>query len=160
MSELQPRGHGLYWQDLKVGDKFVTFGRTITEPDIVSFVGLAGLIEPIFVDETYRRSKSYIKGRVVPGALVNAIAEGLTLLATLQGTGMAFLGMTLDITGPTVAGDTIHVEVEVLEIRPTSKGNRAIVKTRNTVINQKGETVMVYLPVRMLKGRPGAGCVD
>jgi acyl dehydratase len=55
---------------------------------------------------------------------------------------------------PVFAGDTVHAEVEVIAIRPTSKGNRGIVTTTNDVINQNGETVITYRAVRMMAGRP------
>ena len=48
----------------------------------------------------------------------------------------------------------IHVEIEVTEIKPTSKNPmRALVRTTNVVKNQKGETVLVYTPLRMMQGR-------
>lgn len=147
-------GQGMYWQDMKVGDTYKTFGRTITETDIVNFISVTGMLEVLFTNEVYRQTESQIKGRLSPGALVFSLAEGLTIAGTIQGTGMAFLGMELEIKGPTFAGDTVHVEIEVIEQRPTSKGGRGIVKTRNRIINQKGECVMVYTPVRMMKGRP------
>ncbi len=147
-------GHGLYWQDIKVGDRFRTFGRTITETDIVNFISCTGMLEVLFTSEVYRQTESAIKGRLVPGALVFSMAEGLTIMGTIQGTGMAFLGMDMEIKAPSVAGDTIEVEIEVTELRQTSTGNRAIVKSRNIVTNQKGKVVMVYQPLRMLKGRP------
>lgn len=150
----KPLGHGLYFQDIKAGDTFVTFGRTITEPDIVNFINCTGMLELLFTNEVYRQTESAIKGRLVPGALVFSFAEGLTILGTIQGTGMAFLGMDLEIKKPSFAGDTIHVEIEITNVRPTSKPDRAIVKTRNAVINQRGEIVMIYNPVRMMKGRP------
>ena len=154
---MKPLGHGLYWQEIKVGDRFRTFGRTITEPDIVNFISCTGMLELLFTNEVYRQTESVIKGRLVPGALVFSIAEGLTIVGTIQGTGLAFLGMDLEIKGPTLAGDTIHVDIEVTELKPTSKGGRAVVRTRNIVTNQKGDVVMVYNPLRMLKGRPDAG---
>ncbi len=153
---MKPLGHGLYFQDIKVGDKFITFGRTITEPDIVNFISCTGMLELLFTNQIYQETESAIKGRLVPGALVFSMAEGLTIMGTIQGTGMAFLGMDLEIKKPSFAGDTIHVEIEVVELRETSKPGRAIVKTVNTVINEKSEIVMIYRPVRMLKGRPGA----
>ena len=79
-----------------------------------------------------------IKGRPVPGALVYAFAEGL-LLPTMQDTGLAFLNATLDVKGPTVVGDTIHVEAEVVEARLTSKGDRGLVRFANKVVNQDGQ---------------------
>ncbi|HRD76310.1 MAG TPA: MaoC family dehydratase N-terminal domain-containing protein [Hyphomicrobiaceae bacterium] len=146
-------GEGMYWQDMKVGDSFRTFGRTITEPDIVAFIGVTGMLEVLFTNEVYRQTESAIKGRLAPGALVFSFAEGLTIAGTIQGTGLAFLGMQLDIKAPSFAGDTIHVEIEVVEARATSKGGRGIVRTRNVVVNQRGETVMIYTPTRMMKGR-------
>lgn len=153
MDTIKPRGQGLTWEDMALGSVYRTFGRTITETDLVNFISCTGMLELLFTNEVYRQTESVIKGRLVPGALVYSMAEGLTIAGTIQGTGMAFLGMQLDIKGPTFVGDTIHVDIEVVEQRPSSKPGRGIVRTRNCVINQKGETVMEYTPVRMMKGR-------
>ena len=91
-----------------------------------------------------------IKGRAVPGALVYSFAEGL-LLPTMQDTGLAFLNATVDVKGPTRVGDTIHVECEVVEARLASKGDRGLVRFANKVVNQRGETVLEYNPLRLLK---------
>ena len=146
-------GKGFYWQDMPVGKTWKTYGRTITEPDLVNFISCTGMLELLFTNEVYRQTESAIKGRLVPGALVFSMAEGLVISATIQGTGMAFLGMDLEIKGPTFVGDTISVMLEVTESRAASKGNRGLVRTRNTIVNQKGETVMIYSPLRMMKGR-------
>ena len=147
-------GQGLYWQEMPVGAKFKTFGRTVTETDIVNFISCTGFLEVLFTDMEFVKNHSAIQGRVAPGALVYALAEGMTMLGTIQGTGLAFLHMELDVKAPTFAGDTIHCEIEVIEQRPTSKGGRGLVRTRNTVINQRGETVLVFTPLRMMAGRP------
>ncbi len=151
-SEMRTVGMGFYWQDLKVGDRYKSIGRTITETDLMNFVTLTGMTEVLFTNREFLEKTSVIKGRVVPGVLVYAYSEGL-LIPTMQGTGLAFLEAEFKVKGPTFVGDTIHVEVEVLEVRPTSKGNRAIVRTMNTVVKQTGETVITYNPLRMLKGR-------
>jgi acyl dehydratase len=149
MSEhLHVIGRGYGFEDLKVGFRFRTHRRTIAEADLVQFVNLTWLTEELFaVQDDSRRA---IKGRAVPGALVYAFAEGL-LLPSMQDTGLAFLNATLDVKGPTVVGDTIHVEVEVTEARLTSKGDRGLVRFRNRVMNQHGETVLEYNPLRLLK---------
>ncbi|MBS0240663.1 MAG: MaoC family dehydratase N-terminal domain-containing protein [Proteobacteria bacterium] len=152
--EFQQLGKGLYWQEMPVGAKYRTYGRTITETDIVNFISCTGMLELLFTNEVYRQTESAIKGRLVPGALVFSMAEGLVIGGTIQGTGMAFLGMDLEIKAPTFAGDTLHVDVEVTESRAASKGNRGLVRTRNVVVNQKDEVVMVYSPLRMMKGQP------
>ncbi|BAQ68266.1 MaoC domain protein dehydratase [Rhodovulum sulfidophilum] len=146
-------GRGFYWQDMTVGDRYRTYGRTVMPSDISAFVNLAGMIEVLFTNAEYRRSEAAIKGNPSPGALVFALAEGLALNATAQETGLAFLGTTMTIKGPVLEGDTIDVEIEVLEVRQESKGTRGLVKTRNTVRNQRGETVMIYEPLRLMQGR-------
>ena len=148
-------GQGLYWDELKVGDQFKTFGRTITEADIVSFINCTGFLEVLFTNEEFRAEHSAIAGRVVPAALVYSIAEGMLMVGLIQGVGLAFLNMELDVKGPVVAGDTVHVEVTVTEVRPTSKG-RGLVRTRNEIKNQRGETVIVYTPLRLVKGSKAA----
>src|SRR5512140_671425 len=144
-------GMGTFWNDLSVGDRFRTVARTLTETDLVTFVNLSWLTEELFTNIEDREGMA-IEGRVVPGALVYACAEGL-LLPMMQGTGLAFLNATLDVKGPTFVGDTIHVECRVSEVRETSKGNRGLVRTENRVVNQNGETVLAYNPLRMMKGR-------
>jgi acyl dehydratase len=149
MSEILPiTGRGYCYEDLRVGFKFRTHRRTIAESDLANFINLTWLTEELFAveDDTNRA----IKGRPVPGALVYSFAEGL-LLPTMQDTGLAFLNATLDVKAPTLVGDTIHVESEVIEHRLTSKGDRGLVRFANKVINQRGETVLEYNPLRMLK---------
>jgi len=141
-------GRGYGYEDLKVGFRFRTHRRTIAESDLAGFVNLTWLTEELFaVEDDASRA---IKGRAVPGALVYSFAEGL-LLPSMQDTGLAFLNATLDVKGPTVVGDTIHVEVEVTERRLTSKGDRGLVRFNNKVLNQRGETVLEYNPLRLLK---------
>lgn len=149
MSDIIPIvGRGYCYEDLKVGFRFRTHRRTLAESDLAAFINLTWLTEELFAVED--DSNRAIKGRPVPGALVYAFAEGL-LLPTMQDTGLAFLNATLDVKGPTVVGDTIHVECEVIEARLTSKGDRGLVRSANRVLNQRGETVLAYNPLRMLK---------
>jgi acyl dehydratase len=146
-------GLGLHFEELPLGRQFKTIGRTVTEADIVNFINVTGMTEVLFIDTEYLKEHSDIKGRVAPGALAYTIAEGLLVQSTMQHTGLAFLNMELDIRGPVFAGDTIHVECEVIEARLTSKRTRGLVRTRNHIINQNGEVVIEYTPLRMIKCR-------
>lgn len=146
-------GEGFHWDELTVGDRLRTFGRTVTETDIVNFVSAVGMLESLFLDAEYRAAHSAIAGRPAPAALVYALAEGLTLNATGQGTGLAFLHMELNVEGPVMQGDTIHVEIEVTEVRAAKKDNRGLVRTRNRIVNQRGECVITYTPLRLMAGR-------
>lgn len=150
-------GIGFYWDDLKVGDRFRTLNRTITEPDIVNFIGVTGMVETLFTDLSFADHGGVIQGRVAPAACTYTIVEGLLCQSTMQTTGLALLEIEKKVLKPVFAGDTVHAEVEVTAVRPTSKGNRGIVTTVNDVINQKGETVITYRAVRMMAGRPAEG---
>jgi len=144
-------GGGFFFDDLAVGTRFRSRGRTITETDLVNFVNLSWLNEELFTN-LHEREHMAIQGRLVPGALVYACAEGL-ITPSMQGTGMAFLNAELDMSAPTFVGDTIHVECEVIEHRQTSKPGRGLVRTRNCVVNQDGKVVMTYTPLRMMRMR-------
>jgi acyl dehydratase len=149
-------GLGLFFEDLPVGRRFRTIGRTVTEADITNFVNCTGLVEVLFTNLEFLRKESDLKGRPAPGALVYAFAEGLLAQSTMQHTGFAFLHMELDIKGPVVAGDTIHVECEVVEARLSkSRPGRGLVRTRNQIVNQRGAVMQIYTPLRMVKCREG-----
>ena len=144
-------GLGFHFEEVPIGRKFQTIGRTITDADITNFINATGMVETMFTDLEYLRTESDIKGRVSPGALVYSFAEGLLVQSTMQHTGFAFLNMELNVHAPTFAGDTIHVECEVIEARLTRRPGRGLVRTRNEIINQKGENVITYTPLQMLK---------
>ena len=144
-------GQGFFWQDLQVGQQLRTFRRTVTESDLVAFINVTGMLEAIFIEDGY--DGGAIAGRPVPGALTYTLIEGFILQSMIQGTGLAMLELHQKILGPVLVGDTIEALVEVTAIKPTSKGNRAVVTSRIEVYNQRQEQVMVYTAVRLLAGR-------
>lgn len=147
-------GIGKYFEDLPLGLKFRTVGRTVTESDIVNVINATGMLEVLFTNTEYLKNESVIKGRLVPAILILGFAEGQLMQTVLQKTGLAFLDMEMKVLGPTFAGETIHVEVEVIEARATSKPDRGLVRTRNSVMTQAGTKVLEYTPLRMMKRRP------
>jgi acyl dehydratase len=153
---MQTVGLGFYFEDLPLGRTFRTVGRTITEADIVNFVNCTGMTEVLFTNLVFLEQESDIKRRLAPGALSYCIAEGLLVQATMQHTGFAFLNMELSVESPVFAGDTIHVECEVIESRQSkSRPNRGLVRTRNKIVKQDGTTAITYTPLRMIKAREG-----
>lgn len=151
---METLGIGLHFEDVSLGRKFRTIGRTIFEADIVNFVGATGMTELLFTNLEFLKHESDIKGRLAPAALVYCFAEGLLIHTTMQHTGYAFLNMQFDVKGPVFAGDTIHVECEVIEARRSqSRPNRGLVRTRNIIRKQDGSVVLEYTPLRMVKAR-------
>lgn len=149
--KLAKLGQGYYWQDLKVGQKFRTYRRTITETDLVGFINVTGMLEAIFIDANYEGAA--IPGRLVPAALTYSLIEGFVLQSMIQGTGLAMLEMAQKIHGPVKVGDSVWAVVEVTELRPTSKNNRAIIGSHTEIFNQNNELVLSYTCKRMLAGR-------
>jgi len=151
LSETTLLGQGYFWQDLSVGQQFRTIRRTITETDLVNFISCTGMLEAIFIEEGY--AGGAIQGRPVPGALTYTLIEGFILQTMIQGTGLAMLELTQKILRPVVVGDTIHAEIEVTDVRPTSTKGRAVVTSDIRVFNQRSELVMDYTATRLLAGR-------
>jgi acyl dehydratase len=147
---------GKTWEAMVKGTRFRTAARTVTETDLVNFVCLGGFIEPLFLDASHAGGAGYT-GRLIPGGLIYVIAEGLVLqTGCLHGTGIAFMHMDLDVLRPVYVSDTLHAVVEITESRAASRGIRGVVTSTVTVYNQDGAEVLVYRPVRLIRGRESA----
>ena len=149
-SDIKQLGQGVYWQELGIGQRFKTFRRTVTEADLVGFIGVTGMVEVMFIDAAPLNGG--IAGRPVPAALTYTLIEGFILQTLIQGTGLAMLELTQKIHAPVRVGDTIHAVIEVTGVRPTSTGGRGIVDSTIEVFNQREENVMTYNAKRMLAG--------
>ncbi|RJQ67043.1 MAG: acyl dehydratase [Desulfobacteraceae bacterium] len=147
---------GVYFEEFLPGKVFHTDRRTITEADHVNFATSYGFFEPLFMDRAYVEELTPYKARVVPGVLTFSVAEGLTILSgILHATGIAFLGVELNVLKPVFIGDTIRVEIEVADKRETHKPDRGIVTFAQRVLNQANLAVMEYRIKRMIRsGRP------
>lgn len=149
--ELGLLDRALQWEDLAVGLRYRSHGRTITETDLVNFVNASWLTESVFTSiDPADLGGMALPARAVPGALVYGYAEGLAK-ATMQAVGLAFLEAHMTMKRPTLVGDTIHVECEVIECRRTSKPGRSLLRFQIDVVNQRGETVMSYTPLRLVR---------
>ena len=134
---------GLHFEDLEVGDEYTTAGRTVTETDIVQFLNLSRNLEPQFSDREFYEKRWVYNRLATPGALTFVLATGLfTHLGLLSGTGEGFLGMDeLRMPAPLFCGDTLYLEISVLEKR-LSRSGRGIVTVGFTGRKQDGEPVM------------------
>lgn len=148
---LPPRPHrGWTFDEQPVGKRWSTARRTITETDLIVYATQFGFGEGLFLDATASERAGY-SGRLVPGSLVMSLAEGLVISGgAIAGTGIAYLGATVEVKAPTFVGDTLQVVAEVTASRLTSRGDRGVVTTRNDVFNQHGDIVMIYTPARMV----------
>jgi acyl dehydratase len=84
---------------------------------------------------------------IAPGCLTFSMAEGLTVQTRILHTnGMGFVGLEkMKLFAPLMPGETIMVEIEVLDKRNLTSREGGIVRYQHRVRNQKGETVMDVL---------------
>jgi acyl dehydratase len=145
---------GIDFEGHKVGDVYRTLARTVSETDIVNFVNACGFTEPLFLDMEFVKRESVFGRRAAPGALTFALSEGLVMQTGLiHGTGMAFAGLdSMRLFGPVKVNDTIQVEIEVLDTKPVRARGGGIVRYRQWVKNQRGETIMEYDVARLIRG--------
>jgi acyl dehydratase len=137
MSEVERQ----YFEDIKVGDEYVSPGRTVTEADIVAFAGLSGDYNVLHTDAEYMR-QSIFGERIAHGLLGLAIQSGLGARAVSRPFAtLAFIGLRWRFKGPIKIGDTIKVRLKVTDKRETSKPDRGIVTVQRSVLNQRGEVV-------------------
>jgi acyl dehydratase len=136
----------------RVGDRHTSRARTITETDLVSFAMFTGDWHPIHTDVTYAEADPRFRGRIAHGALVLSVALGLVEFdpAAMK----AFYGIdALRFVAPVRIGDTLHVETEVLDVRP--RATDGVVTSRFIVVTQDGTEVLVAT-LKSLVAREGS----
>lgn len=148
---------GLAFDQLNLGDKFVSRGRTIGEGDVSRFAGISGDFNPLHTDAEFAQANPFGE-RVAHGMLVASIGTGLAnQMGVLEGTTLALMEQTIHYKGPVKFGDTVHLELIVKEKRETSKPDRGVVVFEAPVINQKGQTVIeMQWTLLMKRNPPGA----
>lgn len=143
MSPLPSTPRGMYFDEFEPGQHITSAGRTITESDIVSFAGLTGDYNQIHTNEEYSKKVGFGK-RVAHGLLGLSIASGLAVrTGILEETVIAFREISeWKFVKPIFIGDTIHVEMQVIETKALRRLGGGSVVIELKVINQNGETVM------------------
>jgi acyl dehydratase len=132
---------GLKFDQFEIGALFESQARTVTEADVVVFAGLAGDFNPLHTDTEFAKSTPFGE-RIAHGSLIQAMATGMAQwIGIFEGTTLALMEQTVQYKRPVKFGDTVHLQMEVLEKKPTSKPDRGVVKFAARVINQKDKVV-------------------
>ena len=134
------------FESVSVGDTARTAGRTVTSADVTNFAGVSGDFNHHHTDAERMADTEY-GGRIAHGAFVFSAMTGLLWQSRTpeqREDVIAFYGVDgLRFTAPTYVGDTIHVEVEVLEKtereHPRASGT---VRYDAAVKTQSDETVL------------------
>lgn len=132
------------YDDLSVGLRFRSPGRTITDADVVGFAGLTGDYSELHTSDVYAENSEF-KRRVAHGMLGLAYAHGLMWPRTgeLRRTAVAFLGISdWRFVAPIFIGDTIFVNYVLSELRDSkSRPHQAIATFDVELVNQNSEIV-------------------
>lgn len=112
---------------------------------------------PLHTDEEFARTTVY-GTRIASGPMTFSFAVGLMAVSQVfQDRIIGFLGLGDRRTlAPVRGGDTIRVEAEVTDNRPTSTPGRAVVAMRYAIVNQTKERVLTA-EMRFLVHAPAAG---
>jgi acyl dehydratase len=150
---------GLWFEDLRAGDSFMTGGRTVTEADVVNFAGLSGDFHSLHMDETYAAATP-LKRRIAHGMLVVSMTAGLVarlpIMRGLERSTIGLAGVDCRFLRPTFIGDTIRVQLEVVETQEGRKPDRGTVAMRRRVMNQEDTVVVEGLWTLVVRRRAAA----
>lgn len=143
------------FDDFEIGDMVVSRGRTIGDGDISAFAGLTGDHYPLHIDEEYAKSSRF-GTRVAHGPFTFTIAVGLVGMSGFYGDAITALleVRSMRATKPVVAGDTLKVRAEVIELTAGDNPKYGTIGVNYSVRNQRDEEVMVFQQYMLARRRP------
>ena len=133
-----------YLEDFAVGQKFGSGRLTIDEQRIKSFAAEFDP-QPFHLDDEAARG-SIFRGLAASGWHTAALTMRPLVEGDLKPAG-GIIGAGFDEfqwPRPVRPGDELHLESEVLEVRPSkSRPEQGMIKVRTTTLNQKDEPVQI-----------------
>jgi acyl dehydratase len=130
-----------YFEDYLPDEQRSTYGRTITETDIVIHAGQTGDFFPHHMDEEWCKTQPF-KKRMAHGTLIFSIAVGLTA-NEINEVAMTYGYERLRFIKPVFIGDTIKVTVTIKEKKDHKKPGFGLVTELVEAYNQNNELVML-----------------
>jgi 3-hydroxybutyryl-CoA dehydratase len=127
------------FDELGVGERFATRGRTIGEADITGFATLTGDTHPQHTDAEWAAGSRFGE-RIAHGLLVLSYATGLVPLDPERVVALRRVGDAV-FKQPVKIGDTIHVDGEVTS-KTALDSEHGLVETRWRVMNQREKLVL------------------
>jgi oxepin-CoA hydrolase/3-oxo-5,6-dehydrosuberyl-CoA semialdehyde dehydrogenase len=145
-----------YFDELQVGDSYVSPRRTVTDADVVNFAGISGDFFYAHMDEIAAK-ESIFERRVAHGYFVLSAAAGL-FVDPAPGPVLANYGLdTLRFVKPVYPGDTIQATLTVKQ--KTAKEKRegqvlqGVIAWDVEVKNQNAELCAVYTILTLVQRR-------
>jgi acyl dehydratase len=130
-----------FFEDYEIGFARRSFGRTITEADIVMHAGQTGDFFPHHMDTEWCATQDF-KQRIAHGTLILSVGIGMTA-TTINPRSMSYGYDRVRFIRPVFIADTITVTAKITEKRdhPKRKTHGIVVEAVD-ISNQRGETVL------------------
>jgi acyl dehydratase len=143
-----------YFEDFAPGQKFGSAPRPVEAAEIKAFAA-AFDPQPFHLDEAAARN-SLFGGLAASGWHTAAMSMRLCLSSDFRPAGgIIGSGGELIWSKPVRPGDTLRIEIEVVETRASrSRPGQSLVKVRIATLNQHGETVQTFSPTLLVDRRP------
>ena len=143
----------LYFEDYEINSSRSSMGRTITEADIVTHAGQTGDFYPHHMDAEWCKTQEFGQ-RVAHGTLILSVAVG-ALAGEINEVAFSYGYDRVRFISPVFIGDTITSTAVIADKRDHAKkpDQYGIVEEQVTVANQRGETVIAFIHVYMVRKR-------
>lgn len=139
--EQHRRYESRWFDDFKVGERFVLPSRTMTDALFLAFQSASGDNHPVHYDVEYCRRRG----------MPHMLAHGYqVVIQTAAGAGefpfmvedslVGFLDQSSRFLKPVYVGDTLYAALEIVELTPNR--TTGVIAMKSTVHNQKSELVM------------------
>lgn len=150
---------GFYFDEFVVGRVFQhTIRRTLTETDNVLFSTMTHNPAPLHIDHEYMRTQSEFGRPLMNSFFTLGLIVGISINDTTLGTTVANLGLEdVRFPAPLFVGDTVHVESEVVAVRPSkSRPTNGILTMEHRGFNQHDVLVAVCRRNILMLRAPGS----
>jgi 3-hydroxybutyryl-CoA dehydratase len=107
--------NGYCFEELETGMS-ASFGKTVTEADIVLFAGISGDTNPSHLNEEFART-TRMKTRVAHGMLTASLISAV-LGTKLPGPGCLYVSQAVNFRAPVRLGDTVTARATITRLLP------------------------------------------
>jgi acyl dehydratase len=144
----------VYLDDIVVGQRFTSGTKVVVEEEIIRFAREFDP-QPFHTDPIAAKS-TFFQGLAASGWHTMAMSMRLMVDGGLPvAGGIIGAGGELSWPMPTRPGDTLTVDSEVVEIKPSkSRPDRGMVTMRSETKNQRGEVVQVLVAKLVVPRKP------
>ncbi|MFN0041850.1 MAG: MaoC family dehydratase [Alphaproteobacteria bacterium] len=143
-----------YLEDFKLGERFVSAKLTVSEADILEF---ARNYDPQPIHNDKEKAKDGLFGDIVASGF-QTCALSFKLFFETGVIAACNLGAPavddIRFLKPLRAGDTLQVEVEIAEARPSSKPGRGVLVLKYATRNQRDEIMATMVIPHIVRRRP------